>query len=414
MTASIYSHIFPNGLVLVAEPRMSLKSAAFTFLVPAGCAHDPAHRGGLSGFTCELTLRGAGSRDSRRFILDLDNLGVERSESVSNAHTSYSGATLAENLPAALSIYADVLLKAHLPDDQLEAGRLGMLQELHAVEDEPAQKVMLELRRRHYPPPWGRPPQGEENALKDTTLNDIRDFYRRQFQPAGTIIGVAGRVEWESLKELVGRLLGDWAPGATTPIEEQPAAGGYKHFSYDSNQTQIGIAYSSVPYRHPDYFQAWGAVRVLSGGSSSRLFTEVRERRGLCYSVFASYNTLRHRGGIFCYAGTSADRAQETLNVTLSEIVRLAEGIEDNELDRLKARIKSALVMQQESSSARSSSVAFDWYHLGHARTLDEVEQLIDALTSNSINAYLKEHPPKDFTVVTLGPRNLEVPGGVL
>jgi predicted Zn-dependent peptidase len=126
------------------------------------------------------------------------------------------------------------------------------------------------------------------------------------------------------------------------------------------------------------------------------------------------YHTLRHRGGVFCYAGTSADRAQETLNVTLGELVRLADGIQDNELDRLKARIKSALVMQQESSSARSSSIAFDWYHLGRARTLDEVEQLIDALTSRSINAYLKEHPPRDFTVVTLGPRQLETPDGIL
>jgi predicted Zn-dependent peptidase len=410
VTASIYSHIFPNGLVLIAEPRMSLKSAAFTFLIPAGCVHDPADCGGLSGFTCEMTLRGAGSRDSRQFILDLDNLGVERGESVSNAHTSYSGATLAENLPAALSIYADVLRSAHLPDDQLEAGRLAMLQELHAVEDEPAQKVMLELRRRHYPLPWGRPPQGEEKAIEVTTVRDIREYYRRHFQPGGTILGVAGRIQWESLKELVGRLLGDWTPGQTAPIEEQSADGRYKHLSYESNQTQIGIAYSSIPYRHPDYFQAWGAVGVLSGGMSARLFTEVRERRGLCYSVYAMYHTLQHRGGVFCYAGTSADRAQETLNVTMAELVRLADGIEDNELNRLKARIKSALVMQQESSSARSSSVAFDWYHLGRARTLDEVEQLIDSLTSQSINKYLKDHPPQDFTVVTLGPRQLDMP----
>jgi predicted Zn-dependent peptidase len=393
---------------------MSLKSAAFTFLTPAGCVHDPADRSGLSGFTCEMTLRGAGSRDSRQFILDLDNLGVERSESVSNAHTSYSGATLSENLPDALSIYADVLRSAHLPDNQLEAGRLGMLQELHAVEDEPAQKVMLELRRRHYPLPWGRPPQGEEKALLSTSLNDVREYYRRHFNPSGTILGVAGRVEWESLKDLIGRLLGDWAPGQTIPIEEQTVTSHYKHLSYESNQTQIGIAYSSVPYRHPDYFQAWGAVGVLSGGMSARLFTEVRERRGLCYTVYAMYHTLRHRGGVFCYAGTSADRAQETLDVTLGELVRLADGINDNELDRLKARIKSALVMQQESSSARSSSIAFDWYHLGRARTLDEVERLIDGLTTRGINAYLKEHPPKDFTVVTLGPRQLEAPDGVL
>ena len=119
------------------------------------------------------------------------------------------------------------------------------------------------------------------------------------------------------------------------------------------------------------------------------------------------------RGAVFCYAGTGADRAQETLDVTLAELRRLAQGIEEHELDRLKARIKSALIMQQESSSARSASLARDWYHLGRARTLDEVGRLIDGLTSRSINAYLAEHPPADFTVVTLGSRPLEVPCGV-
>jgi predicted Zn-dependent peptidase len=146
----------------------------------------------------------------------------------------------------------------------------------------------------------------------------------------------------------------------------------------------------------------------LSGGMSARLFTEVRERRGLCYSVYASYNSLKHRGGVFCYAGTGAERAQETLEVTLGELLRLEQGVEEHELDRLKARIKSSLVMQQESSSGRSSSLAFDWYHLGRARTLEEIEQIIDGLSSSTINAYLKKNPPKDFTVVTLGPKSLE------
>jgi len=116
--------------------------------VPVGCAHDPADRGGLAGFVCEMALRGAGPRDSRMFITDLDNLGVERSESVSDAHTSFSGATLAENLPSALAIYADLLRRALLPPAQVEAVRQMMLQELRAVEDEPSQKVMIELCRR--------------------------------------------------------------------------------------------------------------------------------------------------------------------------------------------------------------------------------------------------------------------------
>lgn len=399
--------------MLVAEPMAWLQSAAFTFLTPSGCIHDPVDRAGLSSFTCEMALRGAGPRDSRQFILDLDNLGIERSESVSNGHTSYSGASLAENLPKALAIYADVLRRPHLPDDQLEASRLAMIQELRAVEDEPAQKVMIELRRRHYPEPWGRPSQGEQQALEATTSADIRRQFQRYYRPNGTILGVAGRLEWPRLVNLVGELLGDWSPGLPDAIEEQPAIGRYLHLPYDSQQTHVGVAYDSVPYRDPDYFQAWGAVGVLSGGMSSRLFTEVRERRGLCYTVYASLHTLRDRGAVFCYAGTGAERAQQTLDVTLSELTRLAQGIEDHEIERLKARIKSALVMQQESSSARSASLARDWYHLGRARTLDEVGRLIDELTSDSINTYLSTHPPAEFTVVTLGSRELETPGGV-
>jgi len=413
VTEAIDLETFSNGLVLVAEPMPWLESAAFTLLVPAGCVDEPDGRGGLSGLACEMTLRGAGPRDSRQFIQDLDNLGVERSESVTDAHAGYSGATLAANLAQALAIYADVVRSPRLPDDQLEAARLGLLQDLRAVEDEPAEKVMIELRRRHYPKPWGRPPQGERKALEEITLDEIRRHVAACYRPNGAILGVAGNFSWDALKDTVGSLFGDWQPGDARPVVEAPSGREKAHLPYESNQTHIGIAYPSVPYRHPDYFQAWGAVGVLSGGMSARLFTEVRERRGLCYSVYASYHTVRDHGGVFCYAGTSADRAQETLDVTLGELVRLAKGVEEHELERLKARIKSALIMQQESSSVRSGAVARDWYHLGRVRTLDELGRLVDALTCRSINAYLGEHPPADFTVVTLGPRELEVRLGV-
>jgi predicted Zn-dependent peptidase len=146
---------------------------------------------------------------------------------------------------------------------------------------------------------------------------------------------------------------------------------------------------------------------------SSRLFTEVREKRGLCYSVYATMHTLRDRGSVLCYAGTSAERAQETLDVTVSELVRLVEGIREDELSRLKARIKSSLIMQQESSSSRSGAIARDWYHLGRVRTLDEVSRLLDALKCQSINTFLAANPPQDFTIVTLGPKPLEVPVGI-
>jgi predicted Zn-dependent peptidase len=149
---------------------------------------------------------------------------------------------------------------------------------------------------------------------------------------------------------------------------------------------------------------------VLSGGMSARLFTEVREKRGLCYTVYATMHSLKDRGSVLCYAGTSSERAQETLDVTLGELERLADGITADELARLKARVKSGLIMQQESSSARSGAIARDWYHLGRVRTLNEVGRLVDALTEKSISDYLAAHPPRDFTIVTLGPEPLRFP----
>jgi predicted Zn-dependent peptidase len=168
-----------------------------------------------------------------------------------------------------------------------------------------------------------------------------------------------------------------------------------------------------VPYSHDDYFQARGAVGVLSDGMSSRLFTEIRENRGLAYSVYAGCHSLRDRGSVLCYAGTSNERAQETLDVLLTELARLADGVQEDELRRLKAKIKSALVMQQESSSARSSSIAADWYHRGRVFTLEELGRIVDELTCDTINRYLSNHPPKDFTIVTVGAEPLEINVGV-
>ncbi len=410
MKQKIVSHTFENGLVLVAEPMTSLASAAFTILLPAGSAWDPENRSGLATLACEMSIRGCGSRDSRQFVSDLENLGVERGEGVSASHTSYSGATLAKNLIPALEIYADLVQRPHLPEDELDAARQVALQELRGIEDEPGQKAMLELRRHVYGEPWGRPSYGDVAGLEASALPDAQAWHQRQFRPNGTIIGVAGRIDWPQLQDAVGKFFGEWSPQPEAPPVKTSFIGRGRHLQQDANQTQVTIGFDSIPYNHPDYFQASGAVGVLSGGMSARLFSEVREKRGLCYSVYASHHTLKDRGSVLCYAGTTAERAQETLDVTLAELTKLAAGILPEELKRLKARVKSGLIMQQESSSTRSSAIARDWYHLGRVRTLDEFSSIVDGLSCESINAFLAAHPPRDFTIVTLGPKALEAP----
>jgi predicted Zn-dependent peptidase len=251
------------------------------------------------------------------------------------------------------------------------------------------------------------------DSVGGISLADVQRFYDEGYRPNGAILSVAGKIDWEPLKKHVGKLFADWQPREMPPLAESSVANEYHHIPHESTQTHIGVSFASVPYSHADYFQARGAVGVLSDGMSSRLFTEVREKRGLCYSVYAAGHSLRDRGCVFCYSGTSTERAQETLNVLVEELVKLAEGVRPDELGRLKAQIKSGLVMQQESSRARSSAIAGDWYHLGRVRTMEEIGRIIDGLTCESINAYLAERPPSGFQVVTLGASPLEVPGGV-
>ncbi len=413
VTQTILTHILKNGMVLLAEPLDYLQSAAFTLSVPGGTVVEPADRSGLADLVSDLVMRGSESLNGREFVEALDRLGVNRGQSVGSTHAHFHGAALARNLPQALRLYADAVRHPELAPEQFESCRALALQDARGVEDEPGHMLYDALRARFYPRPWGRSDTGKTADLEAITLADVQAMVRTCYRPNGAMLGVAGRVDWPALVDLAEELFGDWAELPEPTLQTVPAACGYTHIAYQLNQTHIGIAFSWPAYSHPDFFQAWGAVGVLGGGTSSRLFTEVREKRGLCYSVHAALESRGRLGGVLCHACSQADRAQETLDVILAELERLGQGIEQAELDRLKARIKSALIMQQESSSARSGALGRDWYHLGRVRTLEEVGSLVDALTHQTINAYLAEHPPRDFTVVTLGPQPLEVKSGV-
>ncbi|MGQ0633143.1 MAG: M16 family metallopeptidase [Planctomycetaceae bacterium] len=409
----IETHAFENGLTLIIEPMRDVQSAAFSLLVPCGSNYDPPGREGAAAVLVDWMMRGAGPHDSRQLTSRLDHLGLQRNEGVGNSHLSFAGATVAENLGEALGLYADIVRNPHLPTDQFEAARAGVEQSLRAIEDEPRQKVLIELRRRAYDAPWGTPSEGTLEGLEAMEPGDARTLYERCAQPRDAILGIAGKVDVAEMIDLVSRHFGNWGVKPAASFATGPRGPKRDHIAHDSTQTQIGIAYESVPYRDPGYYAAWALVSVLSGGMSSRLFTEVREKRGLCYSVFASLNSLRDQGRVLCYAGTTAERAQETLDVTLHELMRLSQGISEDELDRCKARAKASLIMQQESSSSRAASIARDWYHLGRVTTLDEVRLRIEELTVPALLDHARRHPAADFTVLTLGPRALEVPVGV-
>lgn len=397
-------------MVVLAERMEHVRSAAINFLVPAGYANDPSGKLGLSSVLAELITRGAGERDSRQLNLALDNLGVDWDTATGTLNMRFWGATLSRNIPAALEIYADILRRPHLPADDLEPAQALALQDIQSLEDAPQQKVMVELRRRYYPAPLNKDRWGRAEDIESLTIEDVQRQYRRLFRPNGTILSVAGNIDWESLKAQTERLFGDWPAGEAVPVTPHQHAPQSGYIQKDTQQTQVALAFPSVPVAHPDYYAARAAAGVLSGGMSSRLFTEVREKRGLCYSVSAWHEPLKDRGSMFAYVGSAVAQAQEALDVLVAELRRLKDGISDDEIDRVKAGLKSSLIMQEESTSARAGSIATDWYYLGRVRSLDELQAAIDGLSPAAVLGYLERSPVKDLTIVTLGPEPLQLP----
>jgi predicted Zn-dependent peptidase len=407
----IHHHTFANGLTLLAERMEHVRSATLNFLVPAGCVNDPPKHLGIASVLTELIARGAGKRDSRELALALDNLGVDRDESVGGIHVHFWGGTLARSLPDVLDIYADILRRPHFPEDELEPVQALALQDLQGLEDEPRLKLMIELRKHHFPPPLSHDLRGTVEGIESITIDAVRKHYRRLFRPRNTILSVAGNIDWPMLRDQVEKLFGDWNGGEEPEMKLGALSGKNGHVQKETTQTHIGIAYASVPPDHPEFWASQGAVNVLgSGGMSSRLFTEVREKEGLCYAVSASYMSFKDRASIICYAGTTNERAQKTLDVIFRELDRLQKGIDTEEVTRVQAGLKSSLIMQQESTSARARAMAGDWYYLGRVRSFEEIQNAVNSLTPDSILAHLRKYPPKDFTVVTLGPQALKLP----
>ncbi len=410
----IEHHVLANGLVLVTETMPSVRSAAFTMLLPAGAAHESGNATtglGAAVMTAEWISRGAGPRDARALLADLDNLGASHSESAQTLHTSLAVATLGRNLGAALEICADMVLRPHLDDEAVDPIRALCLQSLKSLEDDPGAKIVHELRRRHFPDPWGRSSAGTPEGVAALEPDQLRAFRSMNYRPNGAILGVAGAIDPAEIRALAEQLFGNWAPQPPQDVAEHSTGPRRDHIPRETQQTQIALAYPAANAASPDAYLARAVSAILGGYSSARLFTEVREKRGLCYSVYSTYDGQRDRAAMICHAGSTPERAQETLDVMLGEIARLAhDGIEPDELETMRAGLKSALVMAQESSISRSAALAGDWYCLGRVRPLEEIAAGFNALTTDSVSEHAAKLARLDPTILTLGPAPLKQP----
>lgn len=394
----------------MGEPSAK-QAVAWNLLVPAGSGTEPEGKDGLTSVLEEAMYRGAGDRDSKQLSDALDDLGIERGGGTDVEYTSFGGATLGLYLGEALNIYADIVRRPRLPADEWEAERDLALQGLDSLEDSPSRKMFVHLRRNWFTSRHRRSAIGTREGLSSLTLEDLRADHRARFRPGGAILGIAGGFDWSATLTQVEELFGDWEGSAPTMEEAHVVSDPlFQYLEKDSAQQQIGVAYTGVPSTDTDFYAFRVAGEILSGGMGARLFSEVREKRALVYSVSASAGSHRGLGFTLGYAGSKPERAQETLDVLVGELQKMREGVREDELERAKIRMVSGLIMQEESSRSRAGGIARDMWVLGRVRPLEEVIEKVNAVTCASILAMYDRFPPQNFSVVTLGPRPLERP----
>lgn len=410
MTETLDRHTLKNGLVLLGEPMEAVQSVAFGFMLPAGSARLPDGCCGAGSVVADWVFRGAGTRDSRQLSDALDGLGLVRAQSIGSSHLAIGAALEADNLSPALDLHADVILRPHLKEDQFEPARQLAVEEVLSLDDDPRQKVMLKVREQFYPTPLGRSTVGEIADLKALTPETTRGIIDGTFNLSQTIFAVAGKYDFDAVCRQIESLFETDAKRGLEPIMLGPKGTRYTHLQNDGAQVHIGLMTETIPPTHEDYYQARVAISVLSGGMSARLFTEVREKRGLCYAIGARYHGFKEAAGVTCYAGTTPEKAQETLDCIVGEFNRLGDGISEEEIARAKVGLKSALILQSESSSSRAASIGGDYYILGRVRSLDEIKDNIERTTADSVTAFLAKNKFKDFTIVTIGPEPVTVP----
>lgn len=417
-------------MTVVWQPMPWLRTASYTLWLPGGISAettddsteaDNLKRCGLAALSVEMVQRGAGSYNSRQFVAAEDNLGIDSGGSASTSVTSFSAAMPAESLVPALGLLADLVRRPHLPIDQFEDAKSMLGQELMAHQDEPTARLMRRMRERQYGMRLGRAGIASPESLEALQMEDVRDFYQNHYHAGQSILALAGNFVESEVDEAIESGFGDWKTGAWSGLADPDPIDGYEHIDLPSSQTHIGFSFDNIPYGHPDYFVMRAGIGILSDGMSSRLFDRVREKHGLCYSVWASTHSMPPRsampprsgseslgvGAVFGYAGTTPARAQQTLDLTLHEVKHLVDGLEEAELERWKVRIQSSLIMEQESAGSRAGSLASDLMQIGRVMPTEELEQIIESITLDQIKAYYQSNTPDSIRVTTIGPEPL-------
>lgn len=413
------STLLESGVQVVGQPMQGVESAAIGILVGAGARDEQPDESGISHFTEQTLFRGTEHLDARQLSDRLDALGISYDSSAGIEMTLVSAVMVGDRLPAAIDLLADVVRFPAFPADAVESVRTLALQELRQREDQPAQLVMDTVRQKLFAgSPISHDVLGTVETIQALQRDDLVRYWQNRYTANNMIISVSGNFDWDATIEQLARVTASWPQGAGRMLVQSPDIHtGVTVVHRETTQENIGFGFPGVPVTDPHYYTAALLSQALGGSSNSRLFREVRDKRGLAYAVQSRFDGLEATGLFRIYVGTSAERAHESVEVVLDELHKLeSDGITEDELALSKTRLKSQLVMRSESTSARMAANLRSWWYEGTLRGLPEISERIDHVTVDEIRSLLQDlHITNNLTAAALGPRSEEeLFGGML
>lgn len=376
----------PNGLHVVTHSMPHLETVAIGVWVKAGARDEAPAENGIAHFLEHLAFKGTQRRSAQAIAEEIESAGGEINASTGMETTTYYARVLKDDWANAFDILADILTGSVYDPGELERERHVILQEIASAGDTPDDLVFdLAQSAAFGAHPLGRPILGTHDLIAAVTRDDILGWRTRNYSAARMVVAAAGNINHQALRDEAQRLLGDLDSGGQ-PGRDSPAfAAGMHTAAKPLDQTHVVLSFSAPGYLNPDIYRLQVLSSLLGGGMSSRLFQEVREKRGLCYSVFSFASAYEDAGQFGVYAATSPDDTPELMDVTADVMRSVTREVSDAEIGRAKAQLKATLVMNLESAAGRADQIARQFLAFGEVPRIDTLTAKIDAVTAGDV-----------------------------
>ncbi len=393
---------------MIGQYMPSLSSITFGFQFDAAVINEPEEKLGLAHLFEYMLFQGTQRRDARALNEAFESLGARKGASTGLETAQIWAQIVNTKFDATFELMHELLLMPTFPKDELEQMRSVILQEIRKRDDEPMSRIFDLARANFYrDTAFGRLRLGTTESVSRLQQQDLRDFWIARYQPNNVLFSIAGKFDWEHVVERMQALFGNWQGEAEPSPKQHPHPTPNIALEHqEGKQEHLGLMCPFPNYTDPDYYAAQVISEVLGGSMASRLFVEVREKRGLVYGVSSGLTSNKQIGAMTAYAGTTPEKARECLKVIVDELRKLEQdGITDDELARTKVQLKSENVMRSEGSGARMGAIARSWWYERKIRTIQEVKESIDAVTQEQVLGVLRRFSPLNpLTVAAIGP----------